>query len=283
MKTELTKVNPQKGYTTLSLLDIESMLSRGSFSFKIRSQMKVLFFISLFLWSSSAWTQPWQDALKDARESYLVKSYDQAVKHYQTAQQLAPKNIDLSIELAQSLYKAERYEEAEKLYQLQLNKKQNTIQNSEIQRQLGNSRMHQEKYKEAIDAYKSSLRENPRDDAARYNLAKAMKKQQEKENPEEKKKENQDQNNPPDSKEEDSKPKDKDVDEKNNSKSPPQQNKQADNPAPEKESESDPSLSDKRTERLLDELTKKEKETKRHMNSKLDDKSKARTQIKNDW
>ena len=103
----------------------------------------------------------WQDALKKARESYLVKSYDKAVTEYQTAQKLAPKEIDLSVELAQSLYKAEKYEEAEKLYKTQINKKQSSISNSDIYRQLGDSRMHQQKYTEAIDSYKNSLRSNP--------------------------------------------------------------------------------------------------------------------------
>ena len=249
----------------------------------MNSKVKILLFISLFLLSSSAWSQPWQDALKNARESYLVKSYDQAVSYYRTAQKLAPKNIDLSVELAQSLYKAEKYDEAEKLYQSQLNKKQSTVTNADIQRQLGNSRMHQEKYAEAIEAYKSSLRQNPSDEYARHNLAKAMRKQQEKENPEQNKnKQDQNQNNPPDPKDDDSKP------DEDNQKNKPQESQQKDQPAndpkpKEKESQDNPSLSDKRTERLLDELTKKEKETKRQMNSKVDDKSKARNRDKKDW
>lgn len=36
---------------------------------------------------------------------------------------------------------------------------------------LGNSFMEQKKYKEAVEAYKNSLRNNPTDEETRYNLA----------------------------------------------------------------------------------------------------------------
>ena len=114
MRIELTIINRKMALRFLSLLFSTSPLNRVTHSFKMLSKMKILFFISLFCVSSTAWSQPWQDALKKARESYLVKSYDKAVTEYQTAQKLAPKEIDLSVELAQSLYKAEKYEEAEK-------------------------------------------------------------------------------------------------------------------------------------------------------------------------
>ena len=244
---------------------------------KLVSNMKFILLIAFFCMSSFAFSQPWQDALKTARASYLSKSYDQAVFEYQIAQKLAPKNVDLSLEIAQTLYKAGKYEEAERLFNSQLNKNQRKVKASDIQRQLGNSRMHQQKYAEAIDAYKNSLRSNPSDEAARHNLGKAIQKKREKE--QQQKKQNQQKPNPPDSK--DQKPDSDEKEPKDNS----QQQKPPTNSSPpkEKQKRENPSLNDKRTERLLDELTEKEKETKRHMHSKMGEKPISSGGTKKDW
>ena len=283
MRTELTIINRRMAIRFIPLLLVTTLLNRVVLSFKAYPFMRFVFFILLVCSSSSAWSQPWQEALKNARQSYLVKSYDQAVSHYRQAQKLAPTNVDLSLELAQSLYHAGKYPEAEKLYKSQLKKKQTNVSDADIHRQLGNSRMHQEKYSEAIDSYKSSLRANPKDPSARHNLAKALQKQQEKENPKENNpKENQNQQDPPKQEEEDSKSKEEN--QKNKPQESKEENKPANNPSNnQKEMKEEPSLSDKRTERLLEELTQKEKETKRNMNSKIDDKSKTRNQVKKDW
>ncbi len=58
-----------------------------------------------------------------------------------------------------------------------------------INHNLGNSFMKQKKYKEAVEAYKNALRNDPTDDETRYNLALAKKKL------EEQQKQNQDQDN----------------------------------------------------------------------------------------
>ncbi len=122
MSHELTIINPQIPLRSLSLFLSVTKSIRGAFYCTVNSKMRILFFISLLFLSNSAWSQPWQDALKNARESYVSKAYEQSALHYQRAQKLAPKNIDLSVELAQSLYKAGKYEEAEKLYNSQVAK-----------------------------------------------------------------------------------------------------------------------------------------------------------------
>lgn len=275
MMTELTIINRTISKRSLSLVFSIRHLIRGAFNFIGNSKMRILLIISLFFVSNAAWSQPWQDALKNARESYLVKSYDQAVSHYRTAQKLAPKNVDLSIELAQALYKLGKYDEAEKLYNSQLNKNHSNVSNSDIYRQLGNSRMHQQKYTEAIDSYKNSLRSNPSDEVSRHNLAKAIEKKREKENPKDNPPPKQNQQDPKDQGKEPEVEKDKDKQ---------QQNQKPSDPAPKvREGNENQSLSDKRTERLLEELSNKEKETKRKMNSKVGDKPNSRTGVKKDW
>lgn len=236
-------------------------------------KLKALLVLLYLFLAQNAFSQPWHTALKNARESYLLKSYQQAVSQYQTAQKLAPKNIDISLELAQALYKAEKYEDAEKLYQNQLNKKYSHVSTADIHRQVGNSRMHQDKYKEAIDSYKNALRSNPDDQLARHNLAKAIEKREEQEKPKPKP---QDSSNPKNSKP-NSDPQEA---QENKLQQKQEVNNQVSN-APKAKKEQ--SLSDIRTERLLEELTEKEKETKRSMNSKIGDKSSSMLRTKKDW
>ncbi len=274
MKVELTNINRSLEVRFLSLLGLLASSIRKVLSFKLNSKMRILFTVLLFCLSSSAWSQPWQNALKDARKAYVTKSYEESVAHYQKAQKLAPKNIDLSIELAQSLYRAGKYEEAEKIYGSQVGKNHGKISSSDISRQLGDSRMQQQKFAEAIDAYKHALRSNPADEVARHNLTKAIRKQEEKSS------QNQEQNqNPQQPKESD--PNSKEENPKND---PPVENKSANNPLPEKKPEqSSSTLNDKRAERLLEELTQKEKETKRKMNSNVGDKTPSKPGTKKDW
>lgn len=276
MKVELTIINRGFKMNFLSLLDFPTSLIAGALQFKLNSNMRILFFIFLFCLSSPAWSQPWQDALKNAREAYVSKSYDASVSHYRKAQQLAPKNIDLSIELAQSLYRAGKYEEAEKLYQNQLNQQQGKITQSDISRQIGNARMHQQKYADAIDAYKNSLRYNPSDVAARHNLTKAIQKRKEEQ---EQNKKSQNQNPPPAANDPDPKPKEEEP------KQDPQEEKQSPQQTLPQKNPNDPKsvLNDKRADRLLEELSEKEKETKRRMNSNVGDRSTSKPGVKKDW
>ena len=78
---------------------------------------------------------------------------------------------------AASLYKQGKYEEAAKeVTKVIENTNVSDKVKSKAYHNLGNSLMHQEKYKEAIDAYKRSLKANPSDMDSKYNLEYAKKK-----------------------------------------------------------------------------------------------------------
>jgi len=119
-------------------------------------------------------SQQWVDSLKVARKAYKNKQYDKANKYYRSAQNLAPKNIDLSEEIAQSTYRSRDFENAEKVYQQAASEKKNKTEKAKIQHNLGNTRMKKKDYSGAIDAYKESLRNNPNDQETQYNLSEAI-------------------------------------------------------------------------------------------------------------
>lgn len=213
--------------------------------------MKIFAYILLFLiFAPSVSGQVWYDTLRAARDSYTKRKYDQAFRQYSSAQQLAPKEIDLSEEIAQSAYKAEKYAEAEKLYAKNSQSKASAEQRSKAYRNVGNSRMKQQKYGEAIESYKQALRNNPADEQSRYNLAEAMRRQKQQQQKKDQQKEQGDKSEDP----------------SQNGQEQQQKNQKDQSSGTEKEPSGESKktkLSDKKTERMLDELMKKEMETKK--------------------
>jgi tetratricopeptide (TPR) repeat protein len=128
---------------------------------------------------------------------------------------------------------------------------------------IGNTYMSQQKWEEAIDAYKKTLRANPQDADAKYNLsyAEQMLKKQEQENKDKKDKEDKDKKDDKDKdqKKDQDKKDDQNKDNKENKDNQDKDNK--DNKDQEKQQpQSQPSkLSQKQAEQLLNALKEEEK------------------------
>lgn len=233
--------------------------------------MKVILIIAFFLSTGIALTQEWRDSLEVARREYKKHNYEKALRYYKSAQSKAPEDIDLSDEIGQSSYKSGDYETAEKVYQQNSGNKSSNKSKAENNHNIGNSRMRSKNYAGAVDAYKESLRLNPRDEKTRYNLSEAQRKlknKQEKENKnsqENKEKPAADKNQKPDEKGDsdgnpnDSKPRDQ------KEKPKPSDQKKGGNKDRESNNSNSSKLSDKTIEKKLDELMKKEAETKKRI------------------
>lgn len=213
----------------------------------------ILSLILLLLISSNVISQKWRDSLMVARNSYKMGDYSKALRYYQSAQKNAPKELDFSDEIAQSAYKSDAFEQAEKIYSAKSNK--NDVNQAQRFHNIGNARMKQKNYQGAIDSYKEALRKNSKDEQTRYNLSEAirqLKNQQKKNDDKKDPKEDQkkDQNQPP-------------KDKKDNT-------GKKDNPAPndKKEEEGNTSKLPKKTmDKILDKLLKQEEETKKKIRS----------------
>jgi tetratricopeptide (TPR) repeat protein len=140
-------------------------------------KLAVLILLPFIGLSSWVYSQKWKDSLMSARNQYKYGKYAEAFKTYQYVKKVAPKKIDLTAEMAQAAYKSQQYEAAEKMYNQSGGKYAPSIQKAKTYHNLGNSKLKQKKYDEAIQAYRESLRNNPADEETRYNLAKAMKTQ----------------------------------------------------------------------------------------------------------
>jgi Ca-activated chloride channel homolog len=113
------------------------------------------------------------DIRKGNRE-YRSGQYQDAELNYRKALENSSANVNALNNLAASLYKQGRYEEAAEILdglakmELPNNKKADVLYN------LGNANTNNKKLKEAIEAYKDALRIRPQDADIRHNLAHAF-------------------------------------------------------------------------------------------------------------
>jgi Ca-activated chloride channel family protein len=233
-------------------------------SIALSTKMKIgtyIFFLLAF--SQPIFGQEWRDTLREARQAYINHDYEKSYNQYRSAQKLAPKQIDLSDEIGHSAYKAGKYQDAEKIFAKSSSNKGNPAQKGNVHRQIGDAKMQQRKYEEAAESYKESLRNNPQDSKSRYNLTQALKKvkeqkQQQKEQQQKEQQQNQNQKNQvKDNSSQKSNP-----NQPNRNQAQPQSKSPSNSEKKQGENNS-VKLSDKKTERMLDELVKKEMETKK--------------------
>ena len=214
--------------------------------------MKSIIVVLFIVFAFQGFAQQWVDTLKVARTAYKNKEYDKANRYYRSAQNLAPKDVDLSEEIAQSTYRSRDFDNAEKVYQQAASEKKDKLEKAKMQHNLGNTRMKKKDYSGAIEAYKDALRNNPNDQETQYNLSEAIrqKKQQE-----DKKNNQQNQNgkNPSQS--------------QNNSGSNNSNNSGGRSTSSKNDKKSSGSLPNKQADKLLDNLTRQEANTRRRISS----------------
>lgn len=152
--------------------------------------MKVL---CLFLMSIIATVSSAQSTHRDLREgdkSYYQQEYLKAEENYRRALEKDATSINGNYNLGNALYNQERYDEAAKYFESAALQTENKTKKAMAYHNLGNAYLSQlsgvgnpeqaqELLNQSIDAYKQSLKLNPKDEATKYNLAYAQKLQQE--------------------------------------------------------------------------------------------------------
>ena len=223
--------------------------------------MKIYFYLLIILIGVTNITeaQNKKSFLKEGNKLFSDSSYNASEIKYRKSLEKDQDYFSASYNLANSIYKQERFDESSSLYESLQDNARNNHELSQIYHNKGNSLMKQQKTDLAIKAYKDALRENPNDEDTRFNLAYAKKiKQKEEEN---KDKKNKDEEN----KEEENKEK-KDQ-EKKDEKNKEQENKDQENKKQEKEEKKD-QMSKEDAEKMLEALEQKEKELQEKLQKK---------------
>ncbi|PHR49687.1 MAG: hypothetical protein COA32_00730 [Fluviicola sp.] len=227
--------------------------------------MKWILLFVIFSIGLGLQAQSWEDSLKKGKQLYKEGKYPQAYATLLEAQKIAPEGIDLSKDIGNAAYRSGDYKTAKSAFKSAAAAEESDMKRAEKWHNVGNSQMKEKDYAGAVESYKNALRADPSNDKTRYNLAEAkrrLKKQQEEENKENKEnKENQDQKDNQDQKQTQN---NQNQDSKDGDPQEGDQNQQNSQSSGDQSSEANSQkLSNKKTDRMLEELLKKEMETKR--------------------
>jgi Ca-activated chloride channel family protein len=249
----------------------------------MKSSVLLVVFLSI---AGVFFAQQWRDSLTSAREAYNSGRYAEAQRKYTAAQQLAPSDIDLTKDVGTSAYRNSDYKTAEDAFISSAQKTEDREARARKFHNAGNAQLKQKNYSAAVESYKEALRNNPKNDETRYNLAEAQRrlKQQQEQNQQQQDQQQQnqqDQQQQQGNQQQDNQSQSNQDNSNQNNQNQNQQNNNSGNSSGGQENRSSESqkLSDKKTERMLDDLMKKEMETKRRMlgNGSGGDKEKVNT------
>ncbi|QZE15310.1 tetratricopeptide repeat protein [Halosquirtibacter laminarini] len=161
------------------------------------------------------------EAFKDSSKVDSVK-YAQAETFYRKALEKDPDNYQWQSNLASAILKQGHPKDAAEMIEGLVDQAPTKQDKAKLYYNLGNSHMAANDLDKAIEAYKSSLRNNPSDPAAKYNLTYAMKKkkeqEQQKKNQDKNKDKNKNKNNKDKNKDKNKNNKDKNKDKNKNNK-----------------------------------------------------------------
>ena len=219
---------------------------------------KISIFILLISLSYNIQSQNKKTLIRDGNNLYNDSSYNMAEMQYRKSLEKDQDYFNASFNLADAIYKQERYEESSSLFDALKDNAKNNIDLAKINHNLGNSLLKENKTDQAIEAYKDALRNNPKDEQTRYNLAYAQKVKKQEQEQKKDQEENKDQK-----KEEDKE--DKKQEEQEQEKENKDQDKKEDKKQEEQKKED---MSKEDAEKMLEALQQREKEIQEKLQKK---------------
>ncbi len=201
--------------------------------------------------------------LQQGNKLYDQQRYDEASKNYLKALQKDPNNATGMFNLGNALYQTKHYDSSRKVMATTANAIKDKGGKAAANYNIGNTYMAQRKWEDAITSYKNTLRNNPQDVDAKYNLsyAEQMMKQDQKGGGGKDDKKNQDKKDQQkDKQQQDKDKKDKDNKDKQDNKDGDNKDKQDKPDDKDQKPQGQPSkLSQQQAEQLLNALQQEEK------------------------
>lgn len=219
--------------------------------------MKIVSLTLLLLCAAVEVLPAQQQEIQKGNKEFESGRFRNAETEYRNSLSKDPRNYVGNYNLGSSLYRQNKFEEAASQYMNSGSFSGNNSEKARSMYNLGNAMLKAEKYQESIDAYKQSLKINPGDEDARYNLAYAMArlKQQQQEQKKDKDKDK-DKNKKDQQQQQDQQKQDKQQQEKNKENRDQQQQQQQQQG---QQKQPQPKLSREEAERMLQALKNDEK------------------------
>lgn len=129
--------------------------------------------IALLLIAGAASAQV-KKIVREGNKLYEEKKYKEAAAAYQKALQKDPTYMPGLFNLGNSLYQQKQYEAARKTMEATAKASKDKTGKGAAHYNAGNTYMEEQKWQEAVNAYKQALKNNPQDADAKYNLSYAL-------------------------------------------------------------------------------------------------------------
>ena len=214
----------------------------------------LLITISILI-SINSFAQNKKSLLRNGNKLFAESNYNEAEIQYRKSLEKDQDYFNASFNLADAIYKQERYDEASALFNSLKDNTSNKTDLANLYHNLGNSLVKEQKIEQAIEAYKNALRINPHDQETRHNLA--LIKQQDKQNKQE------------------------EEDNQNKQEKEDKQNKQEEQKEQEKNQEKKEEMSKETAEKMLEAIEQQEKDLQKKLQKK---KAKGkRVNVLKDW
>lgn len=183
-------------------LILETMLSerRGKLLVGLRklflgSPAVAALLVLLGLAQSPASAQTVRSHVSQGNRNYEKGKYEDAEVSYKKALEKDPKSREAQFNLGNAQYKQQRFEESMRDFANSAAAAKEPVDRADSYYNLGNSLYRSNKYPESIEAYKRTLKLNPDDEDARYNLQMAREKLKQQEQQKKQQQQNKDQKN----------------------------------------------------------------------------------------
>ena len=210
------------------------------------------------------------DGLKDTTKLDTI-GFGKAEVAYRKALQIKPDDFHWQFNLANSIYKQNKPDQAASEFEKLAEKTSEPNEKSMVYHNLGNSLLAQKKFDPSIAAYEKALRITPNDPETKYNLAYAMKMKKKDEEQKKKDKDND---------------KDKDKDKKDQNKDQKKDQKDQNKDQPDKDQQQKPQpqnkISKQSAEQMLQALENDEKQTQEKVRKEQAVRS-ERTKVEKNW
>ncbi len=230
-----------------------------------------IFVVAIFLLTAPPLlAQSERSLVREGNSLYKQQKYADAEINYRKALEKNKELLQGPFNLGDALYKQGRYDEAAEQYRISATNEKDPTDKAKALHNLGNTFLKGSKLPEAINAYKDALRLNPGDADTKYNLeyARALLKQQQQQKQDQKKDQKKDQK-------QDQK-KDQKQDKKQDQKQDQQKQAQQDQKQQQQKKQQ---FSKQDAERMLEALKNDEKDVQKKLRKKVP----ARVQVDKDW
>lgn len=168
-----------------------------------------------------------RDYIRKGNRAFKDSVFVDAEVNYRKALEVNPKSSISMYNLGNTLVRQNKVQEALEQYSAAAKIEKDKSKLAYIFHNIGDIFQTQKDYAKAVEAYKESLRNNPKDDETRYNLALAQKLLKDQEQNQQNQDQNQDQNKEQEKKEQEKKDQENKQDQQNNQQQqPPQSQKQ---------------------------------------------------------